>query len=143
MNRKKLLVIGKILINSGVLCLLPLPLLSYEEYKTHIALVALVIIFIGCILCVVTNKTMPEEKTLDNNPFRHSLIVLYFKTIKWALIVAIIFHIIAACIILFFYWLKRELEATLLITVLLGIAIGLICEVAIPYYKNYKDKKTN
>ena len=140
MNQKKLLVIGKFLINSGILCLLPLPLLSYEsEYKTYIALFALVIAFIGCTLCIITNKTK-HEKALDNNPFRHSSIVLYFKTIKWSLIAAIVFHIIAACVILFFYWLKREFEATLLITAVVGIVIGLICEVAIPYYKNSKDK---
>ena len=138
---KKLLTTGKILINSGILfmLLLTLPAMSdIVEYNTHIVWFALAITFIGCFLCIVTNERAPQE-TYAPNQYLHPLIVLYFKTIKWSLIVAVAFHIIAACIILFFYLLKREFEATLLITSLAGIVIGLICEVAIPYFKNYKD----
>lgn len=136
--RRKISTIGKVLINGGILCILPLPLLPYEEkYEMQIVLFALAITFIGCIMCITANKGKPNN---PNNHFQHSLIRLYFRTIKWSLIVAIVFHIIATCVIFFFYWLKRELEATLLITLVAGIAIGLVCEVAIPYYKNYKDK---
>lgn len=140
MNRKKLLITAKFLINSGILCLLPLPLLSYEaENKAYIALFALVLILIGCCQCFVANKAQSGKVMEDNRPKRFPMI-WYFKTIKWSLIAAIVFHIIAACVILFFYWLKREFEVTLLITLGAGIAIGLVCEVAIPYYKKNKDK---
>lgn len=139
--RKKLLMIGKILINSGILLmlLLTLPVMSdIVKYNTHIVWSALEITLIGCFLCIITNRHGSKE-TCNHSQFRHPLILLYFKTIKWSLIVAVAFHIIVACIILFFYCLKREFEATLLITCLGGILIGLICEVAIPYYKNYKE----
>ena len=140
MNRKKLLITAKFLINSGILCLLSLPLLSYEaEDKAYIALFALLMILIGCFQCVIANKKQPEKAT-DNNQLKRFPLVWYFKTIKWSVVAAIIFHVIAACVILFFYWLKREFEATLLITLVVGVVIGLVCEVAIPYYKNNKDK---
>lgn len=140
MNRKNLLIMAKFLINSGLLYLLLLPLWWYgAKYQAHMALFALAMIFIGCGQCVIANKNRSKNK-IEDNPPEHFPMMWYFKTIKWSLIVVIAFHIIAACIILFFYWLKREFEETLLIIFLVGIAIGLICEVAIPYYKNKKDK---
>lgn len=140
MNRKKLLVIAKFLINSGILCLLPLPLLSYEaEAKVYIALFALAMILIGCFQCVIVNKTQ-SEKTIEDHQCQRFPLIWYFKSIKWSIVAAIVFHVITACVILFFYWLKREFEATLLITLVAGVVIGLVCEVAIPYYKNNKDK---
>lgn len=140
MNRKKLLVIAKFLINSGILCLLPLPLLSYEaEAKVYIALFALAMILIGCFQCVIVNKTR-SEKTIEDHQRQRFPLIWYFKSIKWSIVAAIVFHVIAACVILFFYCLKREFEATLLITLVAGVVIGLVCEVAIPYYKNDKDK---
>ncbi len=140
MNRKKLLIMAKFLINSGILCLLPLPLLSYEAGdKAYIALFSFVMIFIGCFQCVIANKFQSNNVVEDHSPKRFPMI-WYFKAIKWSLITALAFHIIAACIIIFFYWIKRELEATLLITLVVGIVIGLVCEVAIPYYKKNKDK---
>ena len=140
MDRKKLLIIAKFLINSGLLYLLLLPLWWYgAEYQIYIALFALMMIFIGCVQCVIANK-IQSQNTNENHSAKHFPMMWYFKTIKWSLIVAIAFHIIAACIILFFYWLKLEFEATLLITLLVGITIGLVCEVAIPYYKKNKDK---
>lgn len=140
MNRKKLLIMAKFLINSGILCLLPLPLLAYEAGdKAYIALFALVMIFIGCFQCVMANKVQ-SEKVIEGNQSKRFPMIWYFQAIKWSLIAALAFHIIAACIIIFFYWIKRELEATLLITLVVGIVIGLVCEVAIPYYKKNKDK---
>ena len=140
MNRKNLLIMAKFLINSGLLYLLSLPLWWYEaEYQVYMALLALTMILIGCFQCVIVNKAQ-SKNMIEDNSLKHCSMMWYFKTIKWSLIVAIAFHIIAACIILFFYWLKHEFEATLLITFLVGIVIGLVCEVAIPYYKNYKDK---
>lgn len=140
MNRKKLLIVAKVMINSGILCLLPLPLLSYEaEYKKYIALFGLAVALVGCFLCLITGKTKSEWVRDDNQPSRLP-ITWYFKTIKWSVIAAMAFHIIAALIILFFYWLKRELEATLLITLGVGVTIGFVCEIAIPYYKRYKDR---
>lgn len=140
MNRKKLLIMAKFLINSGILCLLPLPLLSYEAGdKAYIALFAFVMILIGCFQCVIANK-IQSKNTVDDHSHKRFPMTWYFQAIKWSLIAALVFHIIAACIIIFFYWIKRELEATLLITLVAGIVIGLICEVAIPYYKKNKDK---
>lgn len=142
MNRKKLLIMAKILINGGILCLLLLclPVLSYwVENNPCIVLFALALILIGCFQCIIANKNFSEREPEDDHPKRFPMI-WYFKTIKWSLIAAIVFHIISACVILFFYWLKREFEATLLITLGAGIAIGLVCEVAIPYYKKNKDK---
>ncbi len=142
MNRKKLLIMAKILINGGILCLLLLclPVLSYwVENNPCIVLFALALILIGCFQCIIANKNFSEREPEDDHPKRFPMI-WYFKTIKWILIVAVAFHIIAASIVLFFYCLKHEFEATLLVTTFAGIAIGLICEVAIPYYKNSKDK---
>lgn len=137
--RQKILILGKALINIGILFMLPLslPIFYNEGAVMQIALSALPVIFIGCFLCIVAN--IKTEKTLPKNQFWHPLITLYFKVIKWSLIVAVVFHIIAACIIFFFWGLNHEFEATLLITCFAGIIIGLICEVAIPYYKNHKD----
>lgn len=138
--RREILILGKILINTGILFMLPLPLpLFYENeaFTMQILLFALPITFIGCFLCIIAN--VKAEKNISSKPIWHPLITLYFKAIKWSMIIAVGFHIIAACIIFYFYWLKHELEATLLITVVVGIVIGLICEVAIPYYKNYKE----
>lgn len=139
MNRKKMLITAKFLINSGIFCLLPLPLLPYEmEDKAYIALFALVLILIGCFQCIIANK-VKSEKVTEGNQYKRFPMIWYFKTIKWSLITAVVFYIIAACVILFFYWLKREFEATLLITLGMGIVIGLVCEVAIPYYKKNKN----
>lgn len=142
MNRKKLLIMAKFLINSGILCLLLLclPALSYwVESNLYIVLLALALILVGSFQCIIANKHFSRGEPEDNHP-PHFPMAWHFKTIKWVLIIAAIFHIIAALIVLFFYCLKREFEATLLVTVLVGIAIGLICEVAVPYYKKNKDK---
>lgn len=131
---------AKFLINSGILCLLPLPLLSYDAGdKAYIALFSFVMILIGCFQCVIANKIQSKNVIEDHSPKRFPMI-WYFQAIKWSLITALVFHIIAACIIIFFYWIKRELEATLLITLVIGIVIGLVGEVAIPYYNKHKDK---
>ena len=109
MNRKKLLIIAKILINGGILCLLLLclPVLSYwVENNPCIVLFALALILIGCFQCIIANKNFSEREPEDDYPKRFPMI-WYFKTIK---------------------------------SMFAGIAIGLICEVAIPYYKNSKDK---
>lgn len=142
MDRKKLLIMAKFLINSGILCLLLLclPALSYwVESNLYIVLLALALILVGSFQCIIANKRFSRGEPEDNHP-PHFPMAWHFKTIKWVLIIAAIFHIIAALIVLFFYCLKREFEATLLVTVLVGIAIGLICEVAVPYYKKNKDK---
>lgn len=138
--RQEILILGKILINTGILFMLPLPLpLFYENeaFVIQILLFALPIILIGCFLCIIAN--IKAEKNVSSKPIWHPLITLYFKAIKWSMIIAVGFHIIAACLIFFFWGLNHEFEATLLITLFAGIIIGLICEVAIPYYKNYKD----
>lgn len=139
--KNKWLIIGKALIIFGILSISPisLPALSFEQgIVTHIAVFALLATLIGVALCLKANRT---NDTIENDLSgkKHWLIALYFKSIKWFIIVTIVFYIIATCIILFFYWLNREFEATLLITLITGIFIGLICEVAIPFYKNYKN----
>ncbi|WP_337381258.1 hypothetical protein [Phocaeicola coprophilus] len=137
--KNKWLIIGKALIILGILSIFPisLPALSFEQgIVTHIAVFSLLATLIGVALCLKANKM---NNTIENNLSgkKNWLIALYFKSIKWFMIVTIVFYIIATCIILFFYWLNREFEATLLITLITGILIGLICEVAIPFYKNY------
>lgn len=139
--KNKWLIIGKALIIFGILSISPisLPALSFEQgIVTHIAVFALLATLIGVALCLKANKM---NSTIENNLSgkKHWLITLYFKSIKWFMIVTTVFYIIATCIILFFYWLNREFEATLLITLITGILIGLICEIAIPFYKNYKN----
>ena len=142
MDRQKLLIMAKFLINSGILCLLLLclPALPYwVGNNLYIVLFALALILVGSFQCIIANKHFSKGESGDNHS-KHFPMVWHFKTIKWVLIVAAIFHIIAALIILFFYCLKHEFGATLLVTVLVGIAIGFICEVAVPYYKKNKDK---
>lgn len=120
---------------------LGLPVLNYfaEEYGVLVVVLSCIAIAIGCVLCATT-KINYEFETFDQKTDEYPLIRGYFKMIKWVLIAALVFHIIAACFILFFYWLNKEFEATLVITLITGIVIGFIIEVAIPYYKNYKPK---
>ena len=146
MNRKRLFV-GKLLINGGICWLMPLytPWLSdyTEGYGAVMLTIPFVLIIIGIVICK-TSKGSSREQTMREENVKIPLVMTYFKIIKWVLIVAVVFNIIAACVIAFFYCLNKEFEATLMITTFVGIVIGFIWEVAIPYYENYKDQhKTN
>lgn len=144
MNNKMQL-IGKALINSSILLILPLPLLSYDiEDRIKVAYYLLGIMLLGCLLCVIGNGDV-SNPTSNKTRIKDAPVKSYFKIIKWTCVVIMVFHIIAALLICFFYWLKIEPEGTLLITVLGGIVLGFLFEVAIPIYKNYKDenKKEN
>lgn len=146
MNRTRVL-IGKTLINSGICLMMQLymPWLSYyaEQYGSMIIMVSVIVIIIGIIICRQSGNPHCSQ-SIHNIDYKMPLVKTYFKIIKWTIMSAIVFHIISAFMIVFFYWLSKEFEATLTITFVTGIVIGFIWGVAIPYYRNNKDNdKTN
>lgn len=94
-------------------------------------------ILAGTSLCIYASKHMPNEQT-QQTLISDTLIHPFFKIVKWGTIVALGFQLIVAVIIAFFYCLRQEFEATLLVCFISGLVIALIIK-AIEYFKDYKD----
>lgn len=98
-------------------------------------------ILAGILLCIYASKHI-SNKQAQQVSISDTLIHPFFQIVKWCVIAAISFQLIAAIIIVFFYCLKHEFEATLCVCTLSGFFIVFVIK-AIEYYKDYKDQITN
>ncbi len=92
-------------------------------------------ILLGTMLCICASKRIYAEQT-RKIPFHDTSIHTFFQIVKWSTIVALGFQLIAAVVIIFFYCLNKEFEATLMVTFFGGLALVGIVK-AIEYWRDY------
>ncbi len=103
---------------------------SFIIYTLHI--------LVGILLCTYASKHIPNKQAQQVS-ISDTLICPFFQIVKWCVIVTIGLLLISAVIIVFFYCLKHEFEATLCVCMLSGFFIAFVIK-AIEYYKDYKIK---
>lgn len=105
-----------------------------DEVWKSLVIIILNILF-GTMLCICASKRISTEQT-RKIPFRDTSIHTFFQIVKWSTIVALGFQLVAAVVIIFFYCLNKEFEATLMITFFGGLALVGVVK-AITYWRNY------
>lgn len=138
MNYRTLLILGKIWIIAALIkSVFTFWIIGFSDRVWLSITILCLHILVGMSICIYASKHTPNSQD-QSTDLDETLIHPFFKIVKWSTMIALGFQLIASVIIIFFYFLNKEFEATLMVTFFSGLVLAGIIH-AVEYYKDNKN----